>query len=147
MAIGGSAPSRYTAQEDELNRYVPLKFLPVTNEIMVKINKKYQGCYYVEVLKAGAFSWLQEDVPQLGWTLGRVTRKDVPIDVVYAWVMTAFDIKDQYEKMYSGAKGMEKMQERTMIDMIDIPLHTGAVMAYRKLGITVPDRLIPPEMK
>ena len=28
-----------------------------------------------------------------------------------------------------------------------IPLHPGAVKFYRSIGLTVPDKLIPPEMK
>jgi len=33
------------------------------------------------------------------------------------------------------------------VNLITIPLHTGAVKFYRSRGIKVPDRLIPPEMK
>lgn len=33
------------------------------------------------------------------------------------------------------------------VDLINIPLHAGAVEFYRSRGLDVPDRLIPPEMK
>jgi len=42
-----------------------------------------------------------------------------------------------------GELGFPKLTLETAIT----PLHAGAVQFYRELGLNVPDRLVPPEMK
>lgn len=65
---------------------------------------------------------------------------------------TAYDIVkgmwagiEAQQAALKGIRGIDVMQQT--LEVSDYPLHPGAIRFYRERGLTVPDRLVPPEMK
>jgi TRAP-type uncharacterized transport system substrate-binding protein len=42
---------------------------------------------------------------------------------------------------------MSAMSLETAFQSLNIPLHVGAYKYYKEMGVTVPDALLPPELK
>lgn len=127
-----------------------IKILPITQKEFDIAQKKYPDYFITtDIIPARTYPGQAEDIlaiPMLGsWT----TTSDLPQDVVYEILKVWYKNRAALGGMYAAANrekgelGFPKLTIETAIT----PLHAGTVQFLRELGLNVPDRLIPPEMK
>ena len=125
----------------------PITILSITKEQYAKFASKYPD--YAEgssIIAAGTYPGQKKDC--VGYTLFGTWQAsaEIPEDVMYKIVKAWYDGRVDLGAMYKAANrergqlGFPKLTLETQ----KIPLHKGAVKFYRELGLTVPDRLLPP---
>jgi len=73
-----------------------------------------------------------------------VTRVDIPEEVVYQITRVIWDNLATLQEIHGAARDMRL---DIAIAGLGAPLHLGALRYYREKGLTIPDRLIPPEAR
>ena len=73
------------------------------------------------------------------------TMKDFPEELAYKWVKTVYEHKAELKQINPGFLGDKFVEITTSAQACY--LHPGAIKFYREIGIKIPERLIPPEMK
>ena len=95
------------------------------------------------VIPAKTYEGQVEDISTLAvWTF-TITNKDLPDDLVYEIVKTAFENNPDLVNSYKAS--IDCKAENIVFS--PIPVHKGAVKYYKEIGIELPDNLLPPEMK
>lgn len=128
----------------------PIRILAVTQEQIDIANKKFPGQFGGSIIPAGTYPKQDKDVFSLGFSLGDGCRKDMPEELAYMLTKGVFTKCDEIaasygkntEAWYKKNNPAQKSLENTVS-----PLHPGAIRYYREIGLKVPERLIPPEMK
>lgn len=122
-------------------------FLSVSKEMYAKMDAKYPGQLGYTVLPANTYPRQTKDVPTTGYAPGSIARKDVPEAVVYEAVKNVYAERKKIAATYASSFVFLDMG-KYILEFATIPLHPGVVKFMRKdLKMTVPDKLIPPEMK
>lgn len=90
-------------------------------------------------IPAGTYDGQDEDVDTVGDVNAYYFHKDVPEDVVYAFVAAAYENIEELKQAFAGAERMtyEHVQDLRM------PLHPGAYRYYEENGVDVPDDAMP----
>jgi TRAP-type uncharacterized transport system substrate-binding protein len=96
------------------------------------------------VIPKGAYA--TQDAPQASvafWNFG-ITHKDLPEDLVYELMTLTLDHPELMEAIHPSAKEMraENLRHNHLVWF-----HPGAVRYYRERGLTVPEELLPPELR
>lgn len=96
------------------------------------------------VIPAGAYA--TQDTPQASvafWNFG-IAHKDLPEDLVYELMTLTLDHPELMEAIHPSAKEMraENLRHNHLVWF-----HPGAVRYYRERGLTVPEKLLPPELR
>ncbi len=138
--VSASDPTTLKVQE-----VMPIKFLPVTEEMIAKVNAKFPGMGVLTTIPAGSYKGQDKDVPTWQYTLGEGTTKDLPDDVAFEFCKVIYENRGEVAKLLKTTGPYQSMAENTLA-WSPIPLHRGAVKFYRSIGLTVPEKLIPPEM-
>jgi TRAP transporter TAXI family solute receptor len=132
----------------EIQAVQKLKFLGTTKKDLAKFNKAYPGYAIPGILPAKTYKDQLEDVLFLAYSCGDYAHKDVPEDVIYKIVKSAYAHRHEIANSIPVTKhGHWADMFGQTLKYVLVPLHKGAVKAYTELGYTVPDRLIPPEAK
>jgi TRAP transporter TAXI family solute receptor len=134
-----------------------VEFFPFPDDIAMKLNEKYP--YYAQVTMP-ANSYMKQPNPvktiammAIWVTISDVNEKDI-YDVTYnLWEDTPLIYRKKQEKI-SCAEVLGKVHkqgenvklENALLGMT-VPLHVGAYKYYKEKGISVPENLIPPEVK
>lgn len=92
-------------------------------------------------IKAGTYKSLTKDIEGLAVFNFSICHKDMPEDLAYELVKTAFENKQMLVEAHKAAQEMEIEQVKYTV----IPFHKGAIRYYKEKGITMPDQFIPPE--
>ena len=134
----------------EIAAVMPIRIFSLTKEQLEAANKKYPGQFLGSIIPAGTYPGQDNDVHSLALTIGDGCRKGMPEELAYKITKAVFtkcsDIAVSYGKNTQAWKVENKPAEKSLDQMVS-PLHPGAVRYYREIGLTVPDELIPPEMK
>jgi TRAP transporter TAXI family solute receptor len=126
----------------ELESTKDLYFIPLTQAEQDILVAKYDF-YSRGGLPAGSYRDITEEVRGVAeWNM-LATSVDVPEDHVYRIVKTLFENQKDMIAVHSSAKYMTPENSLSF----NVPLHAGAVRYLKEVGVTVPDRLIPPEYK
>jgi uncharacterized protein len=123
----------------------PITILPVTKEMLSKVLATYRG-FNTALIPAGSYKGQTQDVPT--WTSASFmtgTNK-LSEEVVYKMVKTVYENRKQVLATSPTWNLIEKMPQN-IVEYGSIPLHTGTVKFLKEQGVTVPDNLIPPELK
>lgn len=120
-----------------------IRILSFTDEEINKVTEKHP--YYSSwKLEPGTYSGQEEEVitPAVWNTV--VVHKDMSEETAYKLVKAIFENADELVDVYVGAKNTTP--ENTIKNAV-APLHPGVIKYFKELGLEVPDKLIPPEMK
>jgi len=126
----------------------PLNFLPITEEHLKKYNEKYPAHGKGILSPAGQYKGQDKSYNTLAFTQALMGDKDVSGDTIHKILKAIWSERMEMVKVDSSLRGggFTDFPKLTM-EYCDVPLHPGAVKFYRELGVKIPDKLIPPEMK
>jgi hypothetical protein len=134
----------------EYNERRPFTVLEITESELAKAGQRYKGSgltYPRTVIKAGAYPGQEKSVVTFGLMMGYYARKDIPLEVAYSLIKAVWqdvwDVSASYRPMKQDIIAFPRLT----LEHGPFPLHRGAVRFYRELGLKVPDRLLPPEMR
>ncbi|MEW6424341.1 MAG: TAXI family TRAP transporter solute-binding subunit [Bacillota bacterium] len=120
-----------------------IRILSFSPEEMTKVNQKFP--YYTETkIPAGTYKGVDRDVTAPSVWNSVIVHKNMPEDLAYKIVKAIFEHKDDLVQVYAGAK--DTTPENALKHSV-APLHPGAVKYFKEKGLTVPQQLLPPEMK
>jgi TRAP transporter TAXI family solute receptor len=134
----------------ECNERRPFTVLKVPEPKLTKAIQRYKGSgltYPQAVIKAGAYPGQEKSVVTFGLVMGYYTKQDLPSEVAYSLVkrvwQDVWDVSASYGPLEQEIIGFPMLT----LEYGPFLLHRGAVEFYRELGLKVPDRLLPPEMR
>jgi len=124
----------------------PIRLLELTDEQFEKIIKQYPA-YSRGVIKAGTYSSVKEPSNCISFLVYWAANKNVDSEMVYKVLQVAFDPENatQLGNIHVHLKSLAPKLEA--MSSMGIPLHSGAVKFWQEKGLTIPDNLIPAEMK
>jgi TRAP transporter TAXI family solute receptor len=126
---------------------IPITILSMSKEQYAKFESKYPD--YAEgssIIPAGTYPGQTQDALAYAMFGTWQCTAKLPEDVVYKIVKSWYDARADLGGMYAAANkergqlGFPKLTLETQ----KIPLHKGAVKFYRELGLTIPEKLLPP---
>jgi len=106
-------------------------FVPIGGEDRANIIKKYPF-FAADVIPAGSYKGLTEDLETVAVQYIMVVRDDIPEEIVYAMTKALFENLDALGNAH--AKGKEVSLEKAL-DGITVPLHSGAEKYYKEVGL------------
>jgi TRAP transporter TAXI family solute receptor len=123
----------------------PITILPIPNDILAQTIAKYRG-FHTAVVPAGSYPGQTQNVPT--WTSASfiVGTNKLSEEVVYRMVKSVYENRKQVLATVSSWNLIEQMPQN-IVEYGSIPLHPGTVRFLKEQGVTVPDSLLPPEMK
>jgi len=138
-----SAPAEAITTVDAQKK---IKLLAPTDAEFKKIIEMFPS-YAKSVIPGGTYSSVPEDSNAVSFIVYWAAQKDLSDDVVYEMLDIALNpanlraLSNIHINLATIGPYLDQMVT------FPVPLHPGAVKYYRDHGITVPDILIPPEMK
>lgn len=139
-SISGTKLDAATA---ELHLTTPLKPVAYTDEEIAKVQKAVPWMGFTEIpagIVEGAPAFKTHEI-----SLAFAAPHTMSEDVGYKVVKGMWEGIDEQCAAFKTVCGID-MPKKT-IENAKHPLHPGAVRYFRELGLEVPDRLLPPEMK
>jgi TRAP transporter TAXI family solute receptor len=132
----------------EIQATMQVKFLPVTKEDLAKFEKAWPHHALEYTLPANTYVGQTEPVLCLAYACGDYSHTGVPEDVIYKIVMAAYKHRKEIAEAVPITRdgNWADMWNQT-VQFMEVPLHAGAIKAYRELGFEIPEKLIPPEAK
>ena len=138
------------ARLSECNDHRPLMALEILDSELSKAARRYQGSgliYPPAVFRAGTFPGQDQNIATFGLVLGYYAKKELPSEIAYnltkaVW-QEVWDVSASYRPLKLDIIGFPNLT----LQYGPFPLHSGAVKFYRQIGLKVPDRLLPPEMR
>jgi len=132
----------------EVQSTMEIDFLPVTESDLAQFEKVWPKHAIKYTLPANTYKGQNEPILNLGYTCGDYSHAGIHEDVIYKIVMSAY----QNRKKIASAvpitvDGKWADMWNQTVKYMKIPLHKGAIKAYRELGYKIPNELIPPEAK
>jgi TRAP transporter TAXI family solute receptor len=132
----------------EIQSTMDVVFLPVTKADLDKFEKAWPKHALEYILPANTYRDQPKPVLCLAYACGDYTHTGVQEDVIYKIVKATY----KHRKQIANAVPITK--DGNWVDMwnqtlkySEVPLHKGALRAYRELGFKIPDKLIPPEAR
>jgi hypothetical protein len=96
------------------------------------------------VLPKDSYPSVKEDMDtSVMWTY-IIGHKNLPEDLVYEMTKSSYE---EVEYLKTALATWDQYMKPEVMLTSPIPLHPGAIKYYREIGLDIPDKLIPPEMK
>ena len=132
----------------EIQSTMDVVLLPVTQADLDKFEKAWPKHALQFTLPANTYRDQTEPVLCLAYACGDYSHTGVKEDVIYKIVMSAYKNREKIANAVPITRdgNWADMWNQTLKYM-EVPLHKGAIKAYRELGFTVPAKLIPPEAR
>ena len=125
--------------------FMKIRILGFRQDDIKKIRATYPYYSVVPVAaKTYDADWNKEEIMTLGVVIGCGGRSDIPEWAAYNMVKAIWENRKPQEIAFPAFKDAKP---ESVSSLIITPLHKGAVRYYREIGIKIPDKLIPPEMK
>jgi TRAP transporter TAXI family solute receptor len=118
---------------------VPIRLLPIAAEATERLAQKFPF-FGADVIPAGSYPGLDEDVPTLSTRALWTTRAELDDRLVYAITKSLWS-KATQQLLDSTHPAGRRIRLSTALDGLAIPLHPGAARYYREIGIKIPDGL------
>jgi len=133
------------ASTKDIMTLTPIRILPFTEE-QVKLVQENMPWVMIVHVPAGIVKGMEDMGAYTSWGMGigYAAPKDFPKEDAYK-IVKAIDEGMEFQK--AGYPGCFDDIPKTGLKLMKTPLHPGAVKYYRERGLTIPDKLIPPEMK
>jgi len=131
----------------DLESTMDINILPITKEMIDKMNAKYPAHGLMMPVPAGLFKALNQEQLSFAYVISDFVHKDVPEDVVYKIV------KAVWEKRKELIEPLTTLKEGKFDDMygmaveydLGVPFHPGAAKFYKEtLKVTIPAKLLSP---
>lgn len=124
-----------------------IRLISMTEKHIEKIKKEFP---YVSIITipAGQIAAMPKQPEYSNWGMTTVVEclKTFPENLAYEFVKAIVKGKKYQDDAYPACKHIDIVQETPLL--ISVPLHAGAVKAYRELGAkNIPSRIVPPEVK
>lgn len=139
MATAGAPPSPMILQ---LLAKKDIELLSLTKEQVEAFINKYPW-YAVKTVPASTYKGVDYPVTTVGIPCANFMRKEDDPELVYRIVKALW--ARQKERLEICSAMLEK-DPNGILDW-SLPMHPGAIKYFEEIGIKIPDRLIPPEMK
>jgi TRAP-type uncharacterized transport system substrate-binding protein len=134
----------------ECNDRRPLVVLEILDSELSIAARRYQGSgliYPPAEFRAGTFPGQKQNIATFGLVMGYYAKQELPSEVAFSLTKAVWqdvwDVSDSYRPLKNDIIGFPNLT----LEYGPFPLHTGAVKFYRQIGLEVPDRLLPPEMR
>jgi TRAP transporter TAXI family solute receptor len=128
----------------------PFIVLEISESELSKAGQRYKGSgltYPPAMIRAGAYPGQEKNIVTFGLLMGYYARQGLPSEVAYSLIKAVWrdvwEVSLSYGPLKLDIIGFPKLT----LEYGPFPLHRGAVRFYRELGLEVPDRLLPPEMR
>ena len=134
----------------ELEKLMDINILSVNKEMIEKMNAKYPGYGLSITVPKGLYKAIKTNQLSLAYVIGDFAHKDVPEEIVYKIVKAVWGKRRQLTRSLSTLKQgrFEDMYDMAIDHGLSVPFHPGAAKFFKKkLNVTIPDKLLPPEMK
>lgn len=119
----------------QIGAAMEVRLLSPDEQVLVELaNRMGVG---IGTIPAGAYDWLEEDVPTL--TLAAVLVADLSMEEEAARRLVAALIAE-VEEVREVHKAMTPLTPTMMASLTTLPYHPGAVRAYQEAGVDVPGR-------
>lgn len=118
-----------------------VQILEFTDEQLNAINEKtaYPGFRYI--IPANTYPGQKRDIKTIAQPNFLGIRADVDTTIVYKLTKSIYE---NLPYLYSIHQATKFMKLELATSGLPAPLHPGALKYYREVGVTVPDRLLPP---
>jgi len=114
----------------ELSTRFNARIVPVDEKMANKIIADHPG-HYQNVVKAKSYKGLEQDTRILGWTSAVWTHAGASNDLVYTFLKTLFDHREEYYQIHQDARGLTlENATRTIL----VPFHPGAEKYLKEMG-------------
>jgi len=134
----------------ELSERRPFTVLGISESELTKTGQRYKGSgltYPLALIRVGSYPKQEKNIVTFGLVMGYYAKQGLPSEVAYTLIKAVWqdvwDVSASYEPLKLDIIGFPKLT----LEYGPFPLHRGAVKFYRELGLEVPDRLLPPEMR
>ncbi len=119
-----------TAAVNELAASKAIKLIPIDDEHAKALKAKYPF-YVQDIIPAGTYKGVDQDVKTVAVKAILIVRKDIPADVVYNMLQAIFAHTDEIAKAH--AKGA-MINLDNAVDGMSIPWHPGAKKFFEEKG-------------
>ena len=96
------------------------------------------------IVPANSYKGQTKDIPTIDVWGFLLAGKDLPDDLVYEVVKATMDYHNELLLVHKSARHIKQL--KAVANSV-VPIHSGAIKYYKEIGITIPDKLIPPEYK
>lgn len=134
----------------DCNERRPFTVLEISESELLKVTQRYKGSgltYPSATIRAGTYPGQEKNIVTFGLVMGYYAKQELSEEVAYHFTKAVWQdvwkISASYEPLKLDIIGFPKLT----LEYGPFPLHRGAVKFYRELGLKVPDRLLPPEMR
>ena len=131
-----------TSAVEQLAAEADIKIIPVPDEVYQKLKQQYPF-YIQQVIPAGTYEDIKEDVKTVAVMSMLLVRDDVPDNVVYQMTKILFEHADELKQQVNKLS-VRYISLEHALDGLSIPLHPGAYKYYQEKGLQVPDQFKPP---
>jgi TRAP transporter TAXI family solute receptor len=133
---------------------IPIRVLNLSAEDFAKAQAKYPIEFSLRgVIPAGSYPGQDKEIltysDSYGWTASNRLPEEVGYKIVKTWYETRFQLGKMYSSANNSVTGQLDFPKLTIKALKDtrIKLHAGAVKFYKEIGLSIPNHLIPPEVK
>lgn len=123
-----------------------IKLLTLSDQEFSKVIEQYP-IYYKGFIKPGTYQAVKEPEPVVAFQVFWAAQKDVDTDAINEMLSITFkdENKENIAQIY---KHLTQLNDGVVaLESLKIPYHAGAVKFWQGNGVTIPDYLIPPEIK
>jgi uncharacterized protein len=108
-----------------------VRIVPVDEDILKKVlqNNPY---FFKDLIKAGTYKGITQDVPSLGFGTVLATHSAVPQELVYKITKTLYEHRDELAAIAPYAR---EMTVKNALATIAVPLHPGAAQYYKEMCV------------
>jgi len=121
----------------ELASTVPVRLLPVGDEVADRLIKKYRF-FSRDTIPGGTYSGIDDATPTIGVRSLFVVSSDLPEGLVYD-VTKALWSEPTRKLLDQGHPMGRRIRLATALDGVPLPLHPGAERYYRQIGAQIPE--------
>ncbi len=116
--------------------------VPETDKIL-----KADPTLIITTVPAGVYEKQGQTGPMkvFGHVSGYASSKTVDTEIIYQAYKAIVENKEIQVKAFPGVKEADYLE--TTVGLANIPLHAGVIKYLREKGVSVPDRLVPPEAR
>jgi TRAP transporter TAXI family solute receptor len=132
----------------EIQSTMDVVFLPVTQADLDKFEEVWPKHALKFTLAANTYRGQTDPVLCLAYACGDYSHTGVKEDVIYKIVKATYKHREKIASAVPITRdgNWGDMWNQT-VKYMEVPLHKGAIKAYREMGFTIPDKLIPPEAR
>lgn len=135
---------------DDLEQTIGINILPITKSMLSKMNAAYPSQGLSLIVQSEMYRSIQAPQLSLAYMVNDFVHKDIAENVVYDIVKTVWENRSELAAKLGipGTAGLDNMYQTAAGYNLTVPFHPGAARFFREtLNVTIPDRLLPPEMK